>query len=766
MNARLLTSAALLALLALAACASVDAPSTSNADADDVAEDAAQGADDVAPRADADDDADEAHDADLPDDATNPDATDTDEDDAPLNIDDVAPDAAPDVEEDTAPDAEDDLPLPNVPPNAVTADSLIGNVGQPIAFDGATSADPDGELVAWDWDFGDGELGQGERTEHTYAAIGTFHGLLTVTDDDGDTDTAAFTAQIIDPADTAPVAVIHVDPELGQVGQPVSLSATSSFDPNGTLVAWTWRLSDGLSEPIVLDGEQVEWTFDGAGTWELTLVVTDDEGLVGEVSVDLRVGAPPVAVITPPEAPWRVGAPVTFDGSASTDADGQLVRWQWDFGDGQTAEGATVTHTFATAGLATITLTVTDDDGFTHAATLDLPVGVDNQAPIADAGPDIFADVGLVRFDATRSSDPDGVVTAWSWDFGDGQSDTGATPAHAYTAGGVYTVTLTVTDALGAMGVDTLVATISAPNHPPTTDAGPDLAALVNEVVRLDGAGSDPDGSITAWRWDFGDGQSADGQSVFHAWTAAGAFIATLTVTDNSGAQASDTRLVTVTRPNLPPVASFTALPSPGTAGLPVRLDASGSTDPDGDAIVSQVWRFGDNTPDGAGLTVDHTWLTPNTYTVELLITDARGATATTSSLVTIEPPAASYEGLYRLRPLDQEAPIDDFCGDFSVTISPSTCNTTIAGSAIVMDCGDDTYRGTITGDTFSVTLDYNPVYVDGLCGNAWWEETVDGSWVSADRWEGTSNLALRTTNPFWCSGCSYLPFVKTGTRL
>jgi PKD repeat protein len=150
-----------------------------------------------------------------------------------------------------------------------------------------------------------------------------------------------------------------------------------------------------------------------------------------------------------------------------------------------------------------------------------------------------------ISFDGTPSSDSDGSISSYSWDFGDGTTATGSSPSHSYGDDGSYTVTLTVTDDDGA--TDTATKTVTVSNEPPSasftvTPSSP----LVGESTEFDGSGSsDSDGSI-AYSWDFGDGTTASGVSPNHTYTSSGTYTVTLTVRDDDGATTTTTRQVTV----------------------------------------------------------------------------------------------------------------------------------------------------------------------------------------------------------------------------
>ncbi|MFB4354656.1 PKD domain-containing protein [Microbacterium sp. LS_15] len=175
----------------------------------------------------------------------------------------------------------------------------------------------------------------------------------------------------------------------------------------------------------------------------------------------------PTAAFTPTAA----GLKVTVDGSASSDPDGTIQSYAWNFGDGGTATGATASHTYTTAGTYSVVLTVTDDRGAVATKTTAVTVApAPNQAPVAAFTPTA---TGLaVAVDGSASSDPDGTIQSYAWNFGDGGAATGATASHTYTTAGTYSVTLTVTDDKGATNVVVKQVTVTAPpaNAPLVTD--------------------------------------------------------------------------------------------------------------------------------------------------------------------------------------------------------------------------------------------------------------------------------------------------------
>ncbi|MGM1029574.1 MAG: PKD domain-containing protein [Actinomycetota bacterium] len=244
------------------------------------------------------------------------------------------------------------------------------------------------------------------------------------------------------------------------------------------------------------------------------------------------------------------GLTVSADATGSSDPDGSIASYAWAFGDGGTATGATTQHTYASAGSYSVRLTVTDDDGATATTTRSVTVTAPppaNMPPTAVIGTPVI-DGRAVAFDATGSTDSDGTIASYAWQFGDGATGTGATPSHTYATDGTRTVTLTVTDDDGAAATVSRTVTVTGtppPNQPPT--AVIDTPAVSGRTVTVSGAGSaDADGTVASYAWQFGDGATATGASATHTYATDGARTITLTVTDDDGASTSTTRTVTV----------------------------------------------------------------------------------------------------------------------------------------------------------------------------------------------------------------------------
>lgn len=537
-------------------------------------------------------------------------------------------------------------------------------------FDASASTDSDGTIVSYSWDFGDGNTGTGLNPTHTYANGGTYTVTLTVTDNDGQTHTSTSMVTVDAPLE-APTADFTVTPTTGTAPLLVNVSATSSFDADGLLVGYDWDFGDGNTA----SGVTASNTYTQSGSYTIGLTVTDDDGLTDYTTyssiVVEAVQESPTAIIDATPTSGTAPLNVAFSGSSSTDSDGSIVAYDWNFGDGSTATGANVNHTYNTPGLYTAVLTVTDNDGLTDNATFSINVDAALEAPTADftATPTSGESPLSVNFSASNSSDNDGNIVSYDWDFGDGNTGSGLTTSHTYTTG-TYTATLTVTDNDGLTDVSTI--TISVDEPAPILEAPtasftftPDGGEAPSLVSFNASSSSDTDGNIISYNWDFGDGATGNGLTSAHAYVAAGSYTVVLTVTDDSGLTDEITQVVEVVEPTPleNPVANFTASPISGVAPLTTNFSASNSSDSDG-TIVSYVWDFGDNLM-ATGVTTSHLFMNPGVYDVLLIVTDNDGLSDTHTQQITVEEPAPIDE--LPIAVIDYTVDFDN--GEYDITL-------------------------------------------------------------------------------------------------
>ncbi len=307
---------------------------------------------------------------------------------------------------------------------------------------------------------------------------------------------------------------------------------------------------------VSANGNQVRAATFGRSVWELA---------------DITNNVAPVANFTSVAS----GLTATFT-DTSTDSDGTIVRRQWNYGDGVNSSTTNPAHTYAAPGIYTVTLTVTDNGGYSNTKTATVTVAAgSNVAPVANFTSTTSA---LTASFTDTSSDSDGSIASRSWNFGDSTSSTLTNPSKTYAAAGSYTVTLTVTDNGGLTNTKTATVTVSAPaNAAPTANF---TFATSGLTANFTDSSTDSDGTIASRSWNFGDSTTSTATSPSKTYTAAGTYTVTLTVTDNGGATNTRTQSVTVTASTVQTYSntSAIAIPDNNNTGVTRTIAVSGRT--------------------------------------------------------------------------------------------------------------------------------------------------------------------------------------------
>lgn len=253
-----------------------------------------------------------------------------------------------------------------------------------------------------------------------------------------------------------------------------------------------------------------------------------------------------------PEAPLAFQT-VTFDASASTlngAACLALCSYSWSFGDGSTGVGRTVNYQYRTFGNLAVTLTVTDPRGAQSIKTANLVVGAPTPPEavidVTPASPVVGQDV---FFSAARTTSPTGrAIASYEWNFGDGSSSTGVSTSHRYSAQGSYTVTLKVTDDVGAVtSVNTTV--VVAQGGPTVAFTVLPASPRVGTTVTINITAT-PTGATTirsyAINWGDGNVETVSAATQSHIYVASGTYVISVTATDSLGHMRTATAAITV----------------------------------------------------------------------------------------------------------------------------------------------------------------------------------------------------------------------------
>lgn len=620
-----------------------------------------------------------------------------------------------------ATDTDDVTVIVNPAPQSPTANAGA-NITLTLPVNSTTltgsGSDPDGTIASYAWSRVSGlttyTMGtpNAATTSLTNLVQGTYVFRLTVTDNSGLTATDDITVTVNAAANQAPTANAGNNITLTLPSNSTTLNG-SGADADGTIASYAWTRVSGPTTFTLGTANAATTTLTNLvqGTYVFRLTVTDNSGATGTDDVTVTVNA---AANIPPTANAGSNIVMTLPTNSTTlngtgiDADGTIASYAWTRISGPatftlgTANAATTTLTNLVQGTYVFRLTVTDNNGATGTDDVNVTVNASlptNQAPIANAGTNIVINlpVNSTILNGSGSTDLDGTISSYAWSYVSGPATyVIASPASATTAltglvQGSYVFRLTVTDNGGATDIDNIVVTVNAAaNQVPSANAGNNITlTLPTNSTTLAGSGSDMDGTITTYGW-----SRVSGPTTFTFGTPAaasttltnlvqGTYVFRLTVTDNSGATATDDVTVTVnaaTIPNQPPVARagtdiVMTLPANSTT-----LNGNTSTDADG-TIVSYAWSrisgpatFTFTSAGSAATGLNN--LVQGTYVFRLTVTDDDGASATDDITVTVNAAA-------------NQAPVANAGIDITITLPVNS--TTLSGSGTDAD-------GTIVG--------------------------------------------------------------------
>jgi len=325
---------------------------------------------------------------------------------------------------------------------------------QSYTFDASKSTSPAGVIRRFEWDFGDGSSIVKTRTaQHTFKEVGTYKVILALTDEDGNKGESEIVLEVTAPA-SAPKAKLLTIPAKessddnfieGTVPFEVTFDATKSTDSDEDIVDYQWDF-DGDKE-YDTTGETTTYVFKDPGTYTVSLTVIDSEGAQGKEillvkalsrGLEANLTADPISGVVP--------LVVNFDATNSSYSDGQIVGFEWDFGDGALprSDVGKVTYKYTKIGNFTVSVKVRTNDGEEETANILISV---RQVPLKSCF-DMTPDVGEAPL--TVSLNPGcstGTISKYRWSFGDGETSSERKPTYTFENPGTYEVTLEVSDA-------------------------------------------------------------------------------------------------------------------------------------------------------------------------------------------------------------------------------------------------------------------------------------------------------------------------------
>jgi PKD repeat protein len=334
----------------------------------------------------------------------------------------------------------------NDPPIALFLVSPTGpNAEENVTFDASSSRDIGigGGIERYLWNFGDGRKGEGKIVTHAYSQGDRYQVDLTVIDNDGARNGTVQTVEV----NSLPVPIIDYQPKEPKIGDIITFDASKSWDKEDRKVfKWQWEFGDG--DTSIRMNPSHPYLEEGNCTINLTVI--DSDGARNKSYLVIRINRPPIARFSfEPRMPNQ-GSPIRFDGSDSSDLDGKIIDYEWDFGDANNQTGPLAEHSYAIGGNFLITLVVKDNNNATNAVSSRMRV---NRVPSAifNSSPEEPSINERVVIDASKSNDPDGKVVHYAWNL-DGQTYEGPKINTVFSQPGPVNVSLVVTDENGTKG--------------------------------------------------------------------------------------------------------------------------------------------------------------------------------------------------------------------------------------------------------------------------------------------------------------------------
>lgn len=471
----------------------------------------------------------------------------------------------------------------NTQPYAEISVPAVSGTNEPITLSVVNPTDADNDQLSFLWEgIGVPPNSTGTSITITHEQPGVYPVRLTVNDGTG-SQNATYSINKVYEINAAPVPKFVV-PENIAPGDIFPLNAMESEDPNQDKLSYTWLLNG----QIVANGEVSTLSLDAPGDYTIELRVDDQRGAsnsVQSLTRQIHVNAPPTPVITAVDI--TSNAIVTFSADQSSDIETEIQSYLWDFGDGNTASGPQVNHTYQSTGTYVVTLTVDDGSNLANSVQSTTHTLVVNSYPEAILqAPDVVAPNDSFFVDGSASFDAEGTITAYHWIVNGTPIGEGAKTSITLKEPGIHTLALVVNDDSGFEDARGFTSKQIRVNQSPVAIWRTDPPLLVpnKEIKFVADHSYDPDGEIETYIWKFDDGTEIRGETVQRIFNDSGQKRFTLTVIDSDGVSNSATTVEGIVNVNHQPYIVTESIIRSNS--LDVRLDASESYDLDNDALT------------------------------------------------------------------------------------------------------------------------------------------------------------------------------------
>lgn len=367
-------------------------------------------------------------------------------------------------------------------------------LGDPTSFTDLTTVPVGGNVTTWDWSFDDGNTGNVQNPQNTYATHGVYNVVLEAITNNGCVDQITKQVEIFQ----LPVA----DFTFTNACIYDALVFQNTSTPNATL--FKWNFDDGTA---LNTNENPSYTYANAGTYDVELIVNTVDGCEHSVTKTVIAYAKPNANFTVAPTCYNTNS-MYADLTTVANIDGDAITgWNWSFGDGNTSTSATPTHLYAIEKVYSTTLMVTSNHGCidshtTNAVVWPLPVVNFTPTDVCLEFATQFQDVSAISNQHTSNT-----LSAWNWDFNDGSTASVKNPTHTYLVDGTYTANLEVTSNHGCSYDSTIVVTVHP--KPVVSFTGTDLSSCSPVCFNLNSTSTvNSPATITNYEWKLSDGRS------------------------------------------------------------------------------------------------------------------------------------------------------------------------------------------------------------------------------------------------------------------